>query len=40
MSCVIFVHLLNSFEVFIGTLYAPVYLLMLPPFDPRPGVPY
>ena len=40
MSCVIFVHLLNSFEVFIGALCAPVYLLMLPPFDPRPGVPY
>ena len=40
MSCVIFVHLLKSFEVFIGALCAPVYLFMLPSFDPRPGVPY
>lgn len=30
----------KSFEVFIGALCAPVYLFMLPPFDPRPGVPY
>lgn len=33
-------HLLNAFLVFIGALCAPVYLFMLPPFDPRPGVPY
>ena len=30
----------ESFKVFIGALCAPVYLFMLPPFDPRPGVPY
>ena len=40
MSCVIFVHLLKSSKVFIGALCAPVYFLILPPFDPRPGVPY
>jgi len=30
----------KSFEVFIGALCAPVYIFMLPSFDPRPGVPY
>lgn len=27
-------------EVFIAAVAAPVYLFMIPPFDPRPGVPY
>ncbi|MCJ1381687.1 hypothetical protein MMC17_004798 [Xylographa soralifera] len=27
-------------NLFIGAVCAPVYLFMLPPFDPRPGVPY
>ena len=30
----------KSSEVFIGAICAPVYLFMLPSFDPRPGVPY
>ena len=30
----------KSPEVFIGAICAPVYLFMLPPFDPRPGVSY
>ncbi|KAL8782246.1 MAG: hypothetical protein Q9213_005549 [Squamulea squamosa] len=34
------VHLLTFLQVFIGALCAPVLLFMLPPFDPRPGVPY
>lgn len=27
-------------NLFIGAICAPVYIFMLPPFDPRPGVPY
>ena len=27
-------------KVFIGALCAPIYIFMIPPFDPRPGVPY
>ena len=36
-------HLRTSakfFEVFIGAVCAPIYLFLLPPFDPRPGVLY
>ena len=33
-------RLLKCLVVFIGALCAPVYLWLLPPFDPRPGVPY
>ena len=40
MSPILSMHLLRLFQVFIGALCAPVYLFLLPPFDPRPGVPY
>lgn len=33
-------RLLIHLQVFIGALVAPVLLFMLPPFGPRPGVPY
>ena len=35
----VLLHLLMFLAVFIGALCAPVYLLILPTFDPRPGVP-
>ena len=40
MSFLVFVHQLKSSEVIISAVAAPVYLFILPPFDPRPGVPY
>lgn len=33
-------HQLRTFAVFIGAVCAPIYLFMLPSYDPRPGVPY
>ena len=33
-------HRLRLLAVFIGAVCAPIYLFMLPPYDPRPGVPY
>ena len=40
MSFLVFVHQLKPSEVFISAVAAPIYLFILPPFDPRPGVPY